>query len=170
MFKKYQIAFVCFLSFSTFMFSFNKSSIDSNNFIYPSNISYTSSNFGYRELFGKVNYHNGVDFPVPQGSEVYATLSGVVTYADFTKTGYGNTIILLHSNGLKTLYAHLSETFIVKLGDNVVKGDVIGYVGPKILSNGKTNGNTTGPHLHFSIFNRDAIAIDPFSFKYEKRE
>lgn len=167
MLKKYSFIVALFISLVTFITSFGVSS--TNSFIYPSNYTNTSSTFGTRFLFGN-SFHDGIDFLAPQGSEIYATLDGVVTFASFTKTGYGNAIILLHDNGLKTLYGHISEDFIVNVGDYISKGDIIAHVGPKILSNGKLNGNTTGPHLHFSIFDRSGKAINPFDFSYEKRE
>ena len=167
MLKKFNIVLILFLSFSSVLFSFNSS--NSDLMIYPTTITYTSSEFGYRELFN-MTFHDGIDFPVPKGTPVYATLSGIVKFCDFTKTGYGNAVILLHNDGTKSLYGHLSENFVVSLGQNVYQGQIIGYVGPKYLSNGKLNGNTTGPHLHFSIFNTNGKAIDPFSFEYKKRE
>lgn len=136
----------------------NMSELDSN-FIYPTEYTEISSNFGYRILYGTSNYHDGIDFLAPQGSKVYASNSGYVSYASFLN-GYGNTIIISHDNNIQTLYGHLSEEFIVKSGQYVVKGQLIGYVGPKTLSNGISNGNTTGPHLHFTVI-QDGNRINP---------
>lgn len=141
---------------------FNEKDIISfnSNFIYPTKYTDISSFYGYRILYGSQNFHNGIDFLAPEGSEIYASESGYIEYASFLESGYGNTIIICHDSNLKSLYCHVSEKFIVKVGDYVDKGDVIGYVGPKYLSNGMLNGNTTGPHLHFSIFENNST-INP---------
>ncbi|MCX8074422.1 MAG: M23 family metallopeptidase [Clostridia bacterium] len=120
-----------------------------------------SSYFGYRDLLGKTNFHNGIDFPLKEGTSVFASNSGVVVYGGFN-TSYGNCIIILHNNGYKSLYGHLSENFVVKNGDYIYAKQLIGFVGPKMLSNNILNGVTTGPHLHFSIFNNLGKHIDPF--------
>jgi len=54
----------------------------------------------------------------------------------------------------------MSEDFVVNIGDYVNQGEIIGFVGPKYLSSGVMNGNTTGPHLHFSVFYNDS-SINP---------
>ncbi len=128
--------------------------IISSEYIYPTKYTDVSSSFGYRFLFNSANYHDGIDFLAPQGSQVYASNSGYISYASFL-SGYGNTIIITHEDNTKTLYGHLAEDYIVETGDYVVQGQLIGYVGPKILSNGMTNGNTTGPHLHFTVIQND---------------
>ena len=91
--------------------------------------------------------------------------NGIVKYASFLN-GYGNCIIILHDNNYRSLYAHLSEDFIVNVGDFIYSGEVIGFVGPVILSNGIRNGNTTGVHLHFELYNEKGDLIDPLSVKY----
>lgn len=130
------------------------------SFIYPTAYTNISSEYGNRILYDNANFHNGIDFLAPLGSEVIASSSGYISYASFMENGYGNTVIINHSNNIKTLYCHLSENFIVKIGQFVNAGDTIAYVGPKILSNGVLNGNTTGPHLHFSIFKNNST-INP---------
>lgn len=137
---------------------------------YPvKNFTQISSTYGYRELYGRAQFHNGIDIPVPENTKVYSTLSGVVIFVGFDNSGYGNCVIILHNNGFKSLYGHLSENFILNLGDTVLTNQLIAFVGPKILSNGKFNGNTTGVHLHFSIFNSDGKSVDPNTFVYEKK-
>lgn len=170
MFKKFYIFILIFFILISFIFSFQNTS-NSNTMYYPvKNYQNISSPFGYRELFGKQNFHNGIDFPVSQNTEVYSTLAGTIIYASFNNVGYGNCIIILHNNGLKSLYGHLSEKYIVKIGQEVFTHQLIGYVGPKILSNGKSNGNTTGCHLHFSLFNSDGKAVNPLDFKLKKAD
>lgn len=161
MFKKFYFLFIFICMFISLFSSFDSSNSNiSNFFIYPTNTTQISSYFGYRELFGKENFHNGIDFPAPRYTEVYATASGTITYSGFLN-GYGNTLILSHFDGTKSLYGHLDDIFISKTGDTVNQGKLIGYVGPKYLSSGILNGATTGPHLHFSFFNKDGVAIDP---------
>lgn len=159
--KKYILFFIFYLFLFSICINNNISYID-DNFIYPTTYTQISSYYGNRILYGNYNFHNGIDFLAPEGSEILATNSGYVEYASFLESGYGNTIIISHNFNLKSLYCHTSENYIVKVGDFVNKGDIIGFVGPKYLSNGNLNGNTTGPHLHFSIF-KDNTTIDPFS-------
>jgi murein DD-endopeptidase MepM/ murein hydrolase activator NlpD len=89
---------------------------------------------------------NGTDIAAPCSSEVYAANSGtVVESSDGWNGGYGNYIIIKHSNGSYSLYGHLSLR-LVSIGDTVDKGELIGYVG----NTGYTVG-PTGCHLHFEI-------------------
>lgn len=159
--KKYILFFILYLFLFSICINNNISYID-DNFIYPTTYTQISSYYGNRILYGNYNFHNGIDFLAPEGSEILATNSGYIEYASFLENGYGNTIIISHNSNLKSLYCHTSENYVVKVGDFVNKGDIIGFVGPKYLSNGNLNGNTTGPHLHFSIF-KDNTTIDPFS-------
>ena len=159
--RKYILFFIFYLFLFSICINNNISYID-DNFIYPTTYTQISSYYGNRILYGNYNFHNGIDFLAPEGSEILATNSGYVEYASFLENGYGNTIIISHNSNLKSLYCHTSENYVVKVGDFVNKGDIIGFVGPKYLSNGNLNGNTTGPHLHFSIF-KDNTTIDPFS-------
>lgn len=151
------------LIFSLF-FSNSSNSNFSNTYIYPTDTTYISSYFGYRNIFGSTSFHSGIDFPMPQGTNVYATNEGTITTCGFIN-GYGISVIISHPNGFKSLYAHLDENVnnFVKVGINVKKGDVIANVGPKYLSNGVLNGLTTGQHLHFTIYNDKGELIDPLS-------
>ena len=131
--------------------NFNSITNDSK-YVYPTSYTSISSHYGNRELYGNMNFHTGIDFLAPMNTEVLASNCGYVEFASFSSDGFGNTIIISHDNNIKTLYSHLSENFIVQVGQYVSTGEVIGYIGPKYLSNGILNGNTTGPQLHFSIF------------------
>lgn len=105
---------------------------------------YISSWYGYRTLWGRVEFHKGLDFARYggcYGDPIYAAADGVVTFADHNG-GYGKEVIVGHGAGMTTIYAHCSE-LLVKPGDVVKKGDVIAYVG--------NTGRVTGPHLHFQI-------------------
>lgn len=169
MFKKFYLYYILFISIFCVFFTFNSSTqeeLDNNSKLYfPINSRYFSSYYGYRDLMGKSNFHDGLDIPAAPGTKVYATLSGVITNSSFVK-GYGNCITILHDNGIKSLYAHLSENYLVENGKYVNKGEHIGYVGPKILSDGRLNGYTTGPHLHFSIFVSNGKSQNPLDFNY----
>ncbi|MDD2375863.1 MAG: M23 family metallopeptidase [Clostridia bacterium] len=152
----------------SFIFSFSKT--DTDNYFYPIKNTITiSSYYGVRQLFNEYSFHTGIDIPASPGTSIYSISNGVVKYIGFDNNGYGNYIIIIHNNLYKSLYAHLSDNALVKLGDNIKKGQIIAYVGPKILSNGKQNGNTTGPHLHFSIYSNSGKTIDPLTLNYQNR-
>lgn len=87
-------------------------------------------------------YHTGLDFAAATGTPVFAALAGKVIEVGYAGA-YGNSIVILHDNGRKTRYAHLSSTD-VKQGQKVLRGEHIGEVG--------STGNSTGPHLHFEVF------------------
>ena len=117
-----------------------------------------SSHFGWRidPFTHKWAWHNGIDIAAPVGTPVRSFGDGKVLFAG-ERGGFGNLIIIQHSNGLKTYYGHLSK-IIVKKGQIVKKGEVIGKVG--------ATGRATGPHLHFEVRLKDK-AIDPEHLKKE---
>lgn len=166
MFKNFSLFLIFFISIFSFLFSKPVYNQD-NYYLKPIDSNYISSYFGYRQLYGKTNFHDGIDYPAVENTLVYATKSGVITNASFLN-GYGNTVTLLHSDSTKSLYAHLSEKFLVYPGQTVSQGQVIGKVGPKYLSDGRLNGFTTGPHLHFTIFNSNGKQIDPLSLNLQE--
>ncbi|RPJ45794.1 MAG: hypothetical protein EHM21_09115, partial [Chloroflexi bacterium] len=86
--------------------------------------------------------HPGFDLAAPEGSPVYAADTGLVLFAGWSGSGYGNTILIDHGNGFRTLYAHLSQVSSY-CGAKVQKGKIIGLSGD--------TGNSTGPHLHFEV-------------------
>lgn len=87
-------------------------------------------------------YHTGLDFAAATGTPVFAALAGKVIEVGYAGA-YGNNIVILHDNGRKTRYAHLSSTNVSQ-GQKVLRGEHIGSVG--------STGNSTGPHLHFEVF------------------
>lgn len=100
-------------------------------------------------------FHNGVDIGRPIGDEIYAAEKGVVINVGnqdqrgyCPRAGYGRFVVVKHENGLTTLSAHLSR-YIVKIGDKVERGQVIGYIG--------RTGWATGPHIHFTVFATQTI-------------
>ena len=123
--------------------------------VLPVEAGYYSSNFGYRidPFTGKNSTHTGVDFVAPPGTPVYAAAGGVISAAEF-HSEYGNMVDVDHDNGLTTRYGHLSK-FKTKLGDVVLKGQLLGEVG--------NTGRTTGPHLHFEVREK-GIPINPNRF------
>lgn len=98
---------------------------------------YVSSPYGQR--WGKL--HTGVDLAASSGTHVYAWKSGTVTLSSWAG-GYGNCILVKHSDGTTSRYAHLSG-YNCSVGNKVAAGELIGYVG--------STGNSTGPHLHFEV-------------------
>lgn len=94
--------------------------------------------------------HNGVDIPMPRGSELYAAFDGKVRVSTFHR-GFGNVVVIRHENGLETIYGHMSERK-VKANDWVKAGDVIGTCG--------STGRASGPHLHFET-RYEGYAFDP---------
>lgn len=107
-----------------------------------------TSTFGYRTdpIDGSVSYHSGVDIGMPSGTPILASADGTVTIANSTDSwggGYGYYVRIKHNDTFDTLYAHCSKICVTN-GQQVKKGQVIGYVG--------TTGRSTGPHLHFEVF------------------
>lgn len=102
-----------------------------------------TSPYGYRTspISGRWTFHAGIDLAAPEGTEVYACKTGLVTTASYNST-YGNYIIVLHNEKKTSLYAHLSKILVTK-NEKVTTGQVIGLVG--------TTGASTGPHLHFEV-------------------
>ncbi len=93
-----------------------------------------------------IHGHNAVDLAAPVGTPILASALGTVTVSRTGgwNFGYGNYIVINHPNGSQTLYAHNSQN-IVSVGQEVVQGQVIGYMG--------STGRSTGPHVHFEIRN-----------------
>ncbi len=122
-----------------------------------------TSYFGYRNspTNGASTYHGGIDIGAPQGTEILAVAKGTIKFVGWYGAN-GYSVLITHENGVVTTYSHISNNFLVSVGDNVSQGDIIAKVGPKYIngpsnnpykdSSGKTtNGATTGPHLHFAI-------------------
>jgi len=121
-------------------------------------LSRMASGYGWRsDPFTKARKkHNGMDFTAPTGTPIYATGNGKVKRADNTASGFGQHIEIDHGYGYKTIYAHLSK-YNVKRGQNVSRGDLIGFVG--------NTGRSVGPHLHYEV-HKNGRPINPINFYY----
>ena len=111
-----------------------------------------SSGFGIRNdpFTGGLAMHEGLDFTAATGTKVVASAKGTVVRSGWDM-GYGNVIEVQHAEGFATRYAHLSKR-IAQVGDSVERGSVLGEVG--------STGRSTGPHLHYEVFNKDRV-INP---------
>ena len=98
--------------------------------------------------------NDGINLAVPEGTPVKASEDGVVAYAGNELKGYGNLVLVRHSNGFVTAYAHASE-LMVKRGETVKRGQVI-------AKSGQT-GSVTAPQLHFEI-RKGATPVDPAQY------
>ncbi|MDV2115277.1 M23 family metallopeptidase [Alcaligenes faecalis] len=121
----------------------------------PVDYAEVASSFGWRRhpISGRHALHEGLDFPAPKGTPIYAASGGVVSEARYM-TGYGKLVEINHGNGMSTRYAHASS-IVVKLGDVVEKGQLIARVG--------STGQSTGSHLHFEV-RMAGHALDPKLF------
>lgn len=119
-----------------------------------------SSRYGYRTdpFSGKLAMHEGMDFAGKEGSDVVATASGVVTYAD-ERWGYGKLVEINHGDGFTTRYGHAKE-ITVEPGDIVKPGQVVARMG--------NSGRSTGPHVHYEV-RKDGEPVDPRPYIYRKR-
>lgn len=111
--------------------------IDVSNFCMPSP-GYVTSPYGYRKRFRRE--HKGIDLKVNVGDTIRAAFDGRVRITNFERKGYGNYVVLRHTNDLETVYGHLSK-FLVEPDQYVKAGDPIAL--------GGNTGRSTGPHLHF---------------------
>ncbi|MDD2855951.1 MAG: M23 family metallopeptidase [Desulfuromonadaceae bacterium] len=101
---------------------------------------------------GKWRQHNGIDIAIPSGTPVKPVASGVVVYSG-RRSGYGNTIIVEHANGLITLYAHNNYLLTVE-GQSVTSDSTIALSG--------STGRSTGPHLHFEAWQTGTNVTEAF--------
>lgn len=129
------------------------------SWVWPTNAPYTiNSGFGYR--WGKL--HEGLDIGgTGYGSPIKAANNGVVIQSGYTSIN-GNYIVIKHSNGYHTMYAHMSTRYKA-VGETVYAGDVIGLMG--------RSGYAYGVHLHFAVYNgmpyRGGVPLNPFKTIYQ---
>lgn len=129
-------------------------------FLWPvPNYKTITSRFGWRTLYGKANWHTGIDISGANilGKNIVASNAGTVIKAVTTytpKKGYGKYVMIDHGGGYTTMYAHCTS-LSVKVGQKVTRGQVIAQVG--------STGNSTGPHLHFGIY-INGKEVDPLPY------
>ena len=122
------------------------------------NLSRIASGYGYRihPIYKTRKLHAGMDFSAKSGTPIYATGDGKISKLRKSRRGYGNHVIIDHGYGYKTLYAHMTK-YIVRKGQKVKRGEVIGYVG--------STGMSVAPHLHYEVI-KDGRKINPVDFYY----
>ena len=111
--------------------------------------------FGYSSWRGR--NHNGIDYPLPEGTPISVIQPGTVADAGFRNNGYGNQVKVNHPGGVSSFYAHLSSINVAS-GQKIDPGTVIGKIG--------STGHSTGPHLHFEVdVNGKASNPEPYEDK-----
>jgi murein DD-endopeptidase MepM/ murein hydrolase activator NlpD len=115
-----------------------------------------SSGFGLRihPIYKVKKMHPGIDFAASIGTPIYATADGKVALVDIKFSGYGKLVEIDHGFGYRTRYAHMHD-FAVRVGQNVKRGDLIGYVG--------NTGLSTAPHLHYEV-HINGVQVDPVHY------
>lgn len=136
-----------------------------SGFLWPlaGSINTLSSLYGSRRdpITNKPGNHTGIDIPAAKNTPIYAAKSGVVITSEKgsgSYWSYGNYVLIAHSDGTSTLYAHMNKRGVSK-GQTVKQGDVIGYVG--------TTGRSTGNHLHYEI-RVNGSRVDPLNYYKDK--
>ncbi len=182
------ILFICIFSihsetFSGYTKSSNSEFIEDSSFHYSENSIFSwplfgyyniSSFFGYRisPTSGASTYHSGIDIPAPEKSNIYSICDGIVVYTGFYGSD-GYTVIIQNENFI-IIYGHVSPNFLVQENQIVQKNEKIGTIGPKYIDQNsnttytdstgrKTNGATTGCHLHLTI-KKDGKAVNPLNY------
>jgi murein DD-endopeptidase MepM/ murein hydrolase activator NlpD len=117
-----------------------------------------ASGFGMRThpVYKVKKMHTGIDFAASIGTPIYATADGTVAEVSVRFSGYGKMVEIDHGFGYRTRYAHMHE-FAVRSGQNVKRGDLIGYVG--------NTGLSTAPHLHYEVLINKG-QVDPVHYFY----
>jgi murein DD-endopeptidase MepM/ murein hydrolase activator NlpD len=135
------------------------SSIPAIQPIYNEDLKRLASGFGMRmhPIYKVRRMHTGCDFSAPRGTPIYATGDGTVITVRTSFTGYGKEVEIDHGYGYVTKYAHM-DSFKVKLGQKVKRGDLIGVVG--------NTGASTAPHLHYEII-KDGKKVDPVHYFFQ---
>lgn len=121
----------------------------------PVRVGYMSSGFGRRNdpFTGRPEFHGGVDFAGPRGTDILAVAGGVVSFSG-TKPGYGRVVEIDHGNGYMTRYAH-NDRNKVDVGDPVRPGDVIATMG--------NSGRASGVHVHFEVWQNGRL-VNPSEY------
>ena len=117
---------------------------------------FSDNNLIYNEALRDWRTHNGVDLEAESGTQVLAAANGVIE--NVFDSNMGMCVLIDHQNGYKTVYANLDDSIVVKKGDEVAEGDVIGIVGNTALGDA-----TDLPHLHFEI-TKDGNNVNPTEY------
>lgn len=119
------------------------------------NMYQVTSGFGrrYHPILKTIRPHTGIDITAPKGTPVYATADGIVS-SEQGGSGYGVTVVLNHGFSYQTLYAHLSKK-LVKTGQRIKRGQLIGYVG--------NTGLSMGSHLHYEVL-KGGVPVNPVHY------
>ena len=117
----------------------------------------TASGYGLRidPIYKTTKFHEGMDFSASIGTPIYATGNGTVTKAGW-QSGYGRIVKINHGYGYETWYAHMNK-IDVRVGQKVVRGEVIGEVG--------NTGKSTGPHLHYEVHVKGRV-VNPVNYYF----
>ena len=117
-----------------------------------------ASGYGFRidPQYKVRKMHHGMDFTAPRGTPIYATGDGKIVLVERKRTGYGKSVRVDHGYNYVTLYGHMSK-INCKVGQNVKRGDVIGYVG--------NTGKSFGPHCHYEV-RKNGKPINPANFYF----
>ncbi|TAN43128.1 MAG: M23 family metallopeptidase [Nitrospirae bacterium] len=102
---------------------------------------------------GEPDFHSGIDIASEPGNSVRATADGIVSFSGWSGGG-GNLVVLEHGFGYSTYYAH-NKMVVVRVGQKVKRGELVGYVG--------STGNSTGPHLHYEVW-REGKVLNPMKY------
>jgi len=129
--------------------------VDGVEWVVPCAYTRVSSPYGWRihPVYGVPKFHSGIDLAAAQGTPIYATRTGQVTLAVYSSTA-GYYVTINHGDGFSSVYMHMTH-YVVKTGQYVSAGQLIGYVG--------STGVSTGPHLHFTI-NYNGSSVNPANY------
>lgn len=127
-----------------------------DNWISPLTQYRLTSSFGMRlhPILKKNRMHNGVDMAAPANTPIYAARGGLVITTAYQKNGAGNYVQIDHGDGYRSIYMHMTQ-YVVKSGNYVVPGQIIGYVG--------STGLSSGNHLHFGI-SKNGTYVNPMEY------
>jgi len=123
--------------------------IGNGSFVWPTVARYLSGNDYNPPL------HPAIDIAGAEGNPIFATDGGVVVYAGWSNSGYGNLLVIDHGTGWQSAYAHMNSVAVF-CGQNVGQGEVVGTLG--------TTGNSSGPHLHFELLSFAYGKVNPWDF------
>ncbi|MBN2141313.1 MAG: M23 family metallopeptidase [Desulfovibrionaceae bacterium] len=128
--------------------------LESTPSIWPAT-GWLTSHFAWRTspFTGKREFHKGIDISAPRGTPIYAPARGKIVFAG-RDSSYGLSVKLRHDSSLETVYAHL-QRFAIKPGQNVSRGELLGYVG--------NTGRSTGPHLHYEV-RVNGVPVNPLRY------